>query len=62
MHSNLTPFIAAQRVAELHEQAARYRTQHPSLSDQPAEAPKLRRRPISLLHLATHSVYHRRTA
>ena len=61
MHSNLTPFIAAQHVADLHEQAARYRTEHPS-QPKPQPQPRQVRRHWNPLRLAVHSVHLRRTA
>ncbi len=61
MHSNLTPFLAEQRVADLHEQAAKYRTRHPSQPDEPPAPPPAHRH-LNLVRLVTRTVHRRRTA
>lgn len=61
MHSNLTPLLAKQRLADLHEQAARHRLQHPAKPDQPAPA-RTPQRHLNLMRLAIQSVHRRRTA
>jgi hypothetical protein len=58
MHSNLAPILASQHLADLHEQAARYRNQRSD--QQPVRRP--RRRYLSRLHLATRAVDRPRTA
>lgn len=61
MHSNLTPFLAKQRVTDLHEQAARYRAEHPDRPDQQPD-PRPAHRRVNLLRLAARPVHRRRTA
>lgn len=61
MHSNLTPILAQQHLADLHERAAKYRTQQLSQPQQPS-VPRPARRHLNALRLPVHPFHRRRTA
>lgn len=61
MHSNLTEQLAKQHMADLHEQAARYRARHPARPDRPPEPPAPHH-VLNLLRSVTQTVHRRRTA